>query len=292
MEKKNSFIRCSEVRNYDLVHYLASLGIEPVKIKGHSFWYLSPFRQETVLSFKVDRIKNRYYDFGEGKGGDLISFAIRFHNCTIREFLDFLSGHLSFLKPINQSAQSSFVSKENSIQVTQVLSLRAQPLLHYLNGRRIPVRVADAYCKQIQFSLYGKPYYAIGFKNNSGGCELRNAFFKASSSPKDFSSFHNGYKIISVFEGFFDFMSFLTLFENDTEAMRSDFLVLNSLAFFDRARPVMESYESIRLLLDNNTAGDNFTLYAKSVSSTYSDLRSLYQNYEDLNDYLCRKPIR
>ena len=47
-------------------------------------------------------------------------------------------------------------------------------------------------CKEIRYTLHGKRYFAIGFRNVSGGYEVRNRFFKASLSPKDISLMDNG----------------------------------------------------------------------------------------------------
>lgn len=38
-------------------------------------WYKSPFRTEKEASFKVDLHKEVWYDFGLGKGGDIITLA-------------------------------------------------------------------------------------------------------------------------------------------------------------------------------------------------------------------------
>jgi len=40
---------------------------------------------------------------------------------------------------------------------------------------------------------------------------LRNEYFKGSSSPKDVTLIENGAKTMAVFEGFFNFLSYLTL---------------------------------------------------------------------------------
>lgn len=47
-----------------------------------------------------------------------------------------------------------------------------------------------------------KIYRAVGFKNNAGGYELRNEYFKGSSAPKYVSYIDNKANNISVFEGF------------------------------------------------------------------------------------------
>jgi hypothetical protein len=111
-----------------------------------------------------------------------------------------------------------------------------------LHQRRIPIEVAKQYCNEVLFRYSDKEYFAIGFKNNSGGYELRNPFFKGSSSPKDSTTFENGAQEIAVFEGFFDFLSFLSIMQNAT-AITGNFLVLNSVSFFEKARPFMEQHQ-------------------------------------------------
>ncbi len=48
----------------------------------------------------------------------------------------------------------------------------------------------------------------MGFKNNFGGFELRNKYFKGSSSPKEITLIsNNSPDRLNVFEGFMDFLS-------------------------------------------------------------------------------------
>lgn len=270
-----------------MVDYLNKLGIVPAKIKGDNFWYHSPFRVEHTPSFKVNRKINRWYDFGEGCGGSIIDFAIRYNNCTIAEFLqslDLSSSDLLSFRPARQIACGPS-DHEDRIQVTKIHQLSASGLINYLNLRRIPVAIADSYCKEVRYSTGNKNYYAIGICNNSGGWELRNPYFKGSASPKDFTILNPDKSILCVFEGFMDFLSFLVLIPG-AEGTYS-FLVLNSLAFFERGRPTMEAYDSIWLFLDNDVSGQNCSLYAKALSPRYQDKSFLYQNYKDLNGWLC-----
>jgi DNA primase len=71
MKFRNDLPSIEEVKNTDIVDYLSSLGINPAKVSRNSYWYFSPFRDETTLSFKVNRNINRY-DFGEGKASILL----------------------------------------------------------------------------------------------------------------------------------------------------------------------------------------------------------------------------
>ena len=71
-----------------------------------------------------------------------------------------------------------------------------------------------------------------------------------------------------------------------------DFIVLNSLSFFEKARCVMENYRQVKLYLDNDNAGQICTLYAVSLSTKYKDESGLYKNYKDMNDWLVNKDLK
>jgi hypothetical protein len=60
-----------------------------------------------------------------------------------------------------------------------------------------------------------------------------------------------------------------------------DFLILNSLAFVEKARPFMERHETIRLYLDRDTAGQKCSQYAVSLSKKYLDESTLYKQHKD-----------
>lgn len=275
-----------EARQTDIVDYLSKLGYEPAKVRGHDYWYLSPLHEERTPSFKVNRKLNRWYDHGLGKGGNIIDFAILYNNCTVGEFLRQLSGNLSFQKPLVKHLDTQGGSEaESKINILQEKSISSFPLLRYLQQRRIPIDLAEHYCKEVKYELNGKEYFGIGFKNNSGGFEIRNPYFKASSSPKDITTFNNGAKEATVFEGFTDFLSFMAIHKNQLQ-IPTDFVILNSISFFEKARPFMEKHECIRLYLDRDTTGQNCSQYALSLSSEYKDESCLYKHHNDLNDWL------
>ena len=158
-------------------------------------------------------------------------------------------------------------------------------LCRYLKKRRINQPVANKYCQEVSFELNGKVYKAIGFKNTAGGYELRSEYFKGSSSPKYVSYFNNKKaNIITVFEGFFDFLSYQTICQNQNQKL-TNFLVLNSLAFFERSLPLMEKHDKVHLYLDSDEAGRNYTKLALERSQKVSDESMLYKGYKDLNDW-------
>jgi hypothetical protein len=283
MENSKAKFTCEEAREIDLVDYLSSMGHLPVKIRGNDYWYLSPFRSEKTASFKVNRCINRWYDHGIGKGGNLIDFAVTYHNCTIKELLQSLQGNFSFHKPVFH-LQSNGKLQNDGIEILGNYILSSLQLVSYLKDRHIPLSVAQQYCREVQYRIAGRTYSAIGFKNDGGGYELRSANFKGSSSPKGITSIQMGGTEVAVFEGFFDFLSWWVVFDYRGQKPMN-FCVLNSLSFFQNARPFLEQYEAIHLYLDNDPAGQNCRHEALQMSAQYVDESNLYKGYKDLNEW-------
>lgn len=278
-------ISLDTVREIDLVNYLSSLGHEPVRIRGHEYWYLSPLRDEKTASFRVNRNTNRWKDWGDGEHGNIVDFAIKYHNWTIAGLLNSFSSTAIAHYGTRSSVKTIQQKPEPAIKILKEKPLYAYALLSYLRDRRVPMEIADRYCREVWYTLHGNSYYAIGFKNDLGGYELRNPYYKTSSRPKTITTYENASDELCVFEGFFDFLSFLSIHRNIK--MRSlNFLVLNSLSFFEGARSYMEKHRLINLYLDRDPPGINLTLYACSFSKCYRDESGLYAGYKDLNDWM------
>ncbi len=199
-------ITIEQARQIDLVDYLHSAGHQPQKVHGNDYWFLSPLRDEKTPSFKVNRRLNVWYDFGLGKGGNFIDFGILFHRCTVAELLQkvdgfcpvrepFLSKDVLRMQPgtlkthsILGNAAENFSANffenpagNSGIKITDAREISDTFLLNYLRQRRINLSVANAFCKEVYFTLNDKNYRAIGFKNNAGGYEIRNAYFKGAA---------------------------------------------------------------------------------------------------------------
>jgi len=293
---------CKQANKIDLVDYLLSLGHHPKKIRGNDYWYLSPLRQERTASFKVNRKLNCWYDHGTGKGGNLVDFGTLYHNASVKELLDKLQHHqaipFSFHQPfIHEQKQSP--EPIWKIQVISSGEITDSGLLEYLEQRKIPVGIANQFCSEVCFELYNKRQLAIGFKNESGGYELRSQHFKGSCSPKEPVLIRSdGSNSVAVFEGFFDFLSFQTLQKTSPQnfpgltGIQSDFLILNSLSFFENQRQTMEQYHSIHLLLDRDRSGMETMALASQWSDKYKDQSHIYKHYKDLNEWLERLQIK
>lgn len=283
MNSNKNELDLDKIREIDLVSYLNQLGHQPTTIRGHNYWYLSPFRNERDPSFKINRNLNRWYDFGLGLGGNIIDFAIRYKGCTIGEFLKSMDS-FSMSSTTGTRIQHNNEKSPQAIKILENKSLRHDALLNYLQSRRISIAIADRYLRELHFEINGNPYFGLGFKNQSGGYEIRNSFMKISSSPKDISTLLGNPEKVAVFEGFMDFLTFRTLHKNlDEEAL--SYVVLNSVALFERAVPKLESYKEIALYFDNDQTGKNLTQMALARSEKYRDESSLYRGHKDLNEW-------
>jgi DNA primase len=286
-------ITCNEAKRIDIVTYLESLHIKPVKVAGHDYWYVSPLREERTPSFKINRKLNAWYDHGLGSGGNLIDLGVLLFNCTVSEFLERLNsqGHqntFSFHQPITKPDQSPDNDK-SKISIKAIRELQSPELKNYIAGRSISFETAIAFLKEIVLSINENEYTVLGLKNDSGGYELRGQVdFKSSISPKDYTSFDTGKSSLAVVEGMFDLMSHVET-DNKIVPEPTDWLVLNSLSFLEKAMPLMNSYETVYLLLDNDAAGRGARGRLLSLSGSFQDLSDQYQDSKDLNEQLMKE---
>ncbi len=271
-------MNCDEAKKIDIVDFLARNGIHSEYSKGINCWYKSPLRNENSPSFKVNTSKNIWYDHGTGQGGDIIRLIKLQYAVSDSEALKILTnGFYSFHQP-------GLFTEEEKVIISEVKELSSQPLINYILSRKINLEIATRYCKEVHFQLSGRKYYAVGFGNNSNGYELRNKYFKGSSSPKDILLIGNNFENLLVFEGFFDFMSWFTCDLKITGQF--DFLILNTLSFLPKAMKTISKYKEVLLFLDNDNAGKKATTEIINNFPFCTDYSVSYKPYKDLNDYL------
>ena len=274
---------CKTAKALPIIDYLEQCGIQPQRIKGHNYWYLSPLREEKTASFKVNTKLNAWIDFGEGIGGNLIDLGIRMHHCSVEEFLERLNNDNLNFSFRQQTSQKADPHPENPVIITGVKALSHPALVSYLESRGIDPAIATTYCKEVDFTIGGKPYFAIGFANRSGGYELRNNWFKGASSSKDITIIDRGYKAAIVLEGFTDFLSLLQLKKGQPQ---SDFIILNSVALAERAVPVLKNYPEIFLMLNHDKAGIAAAEKLQAAGIGFTDASGFYKGFNDINEYL------
>ena len=273
------------MREIPIADFLSTMGIQPTRQKGNTLWYSAPYRTERTPSFKVDTAKNVWFDFGTGKGGDIFDLAGEFigsGDFLLRAAFIAKSGACP-LPALEQPQRSE--RKGPVFEDIWVRPLQDTRLLDYLEERGINAHVAIPNCEEVRYRVHGKRYYAIGFRNEAGGLELRNRFFKGCIPPKDISLKRNGSDVCSVFEGFMDYLSAMQM-----GIIASDRLVLNSVSNVEKALKVLGVYRRIECYLDNDDAGRRtLEKLRANFGEKVIDRSSLYADHKDLNEFLLSK---
>ena len=283
-----------EAKSIRIADYLYSLGYSPVKQQGINLWYKSPFREESEASFKVNTEREQWYDFGLGKGGNIIALAAHLYATDhIPYILKRIAEQTPHVRPVSFSFGKQS-SSEPSFQQLEIVPLSSPALLAYLQSRRINIELAKRECSEARFTHNGKRYFAIAFLNASGGFEVRNRYFKGCIAPKEISHIRQSgkaRKTCYVFEGFMDFLSYLTLKQSCNWTIcidqPCDYLVMNSVNNLKKALMYLQRYLHIHCYLDNDLAGQKTVetiagLYGERVSNE----AVRYSEYKDLNDCL------
>ena len=287
---KRKKINCETARNFSVEKALEKLGHFPKRATEKEAWFLSPFRSETQASFKVSKAKNRWYDHGEGVGGNVIDLVCRILKCSIQDTLVFLSDSI----PINIMEQQHQwdptainIMTGAHIEIIKVQEIIHPALIQYVNLRGISAMIARTYCKEVWYRYKDNQFFAIGLRNIKNGWELRNKIFKNSSSPKSFTYIQNNNKQLIMLEGMFDLLSLATI--DEFLMNTSDILALNSIAFIRAIEDYLEKYESVHLYLDNDKAGERATEYLTKKYKHVIDQSRFYKNHNDLNDLICHE---
>ena len=280
-------MNCKQFNSVKLEEILVSLGHHPTKQNEKEAWFLNPFYTETQASFKINKNLNYWYLHSEGIGGNNVDFMKKYLNASVKEVLEWAEKqNFSSFQPQNS------IQKQNSLkqnyQITEIKELQNENLKDYLQQRGLSTKVYPL-VNEIHFTIGEKNLYAIGFENLSGGWELRNSFYKGSLLKKDISilNFNNENqnetgKIIVVFEGFMDALSFVEM----KPFFIGDLLVMNSISLLNRTKEYLKNYSEIHLFLDNDKAGEtckNEILKSFPEAKNHSEIYALHK---DLNDYL------
>ena len=93
---------------------------------------------------------------------------------------------------------------------------------------------------------------------------------------------------VTVFEGVFDFLSWLACEHNVTPS--TDVVVLNSVANVSRAIPYLRLHRTVICCLDNDEAGREALATIRSLSRALNDPIVIdgslfYEDYDDVNDW-------
>lgn len=283
--------------------------------------YHSPFRKDSNPSYVIDIQTNRWFDYGcdycyDESGNakfrtvvDLYYVKSNFQK-SVNEILAILEAEYGIRTHHNIQQISLFQNRKKLIskksvpkkrlQLLEILPIQNKALFCYLRDRGINLEIAKKYLKQIHFRLgdIGRTQFTLGFKNDSNGFETRNSLLKGfvGENGKTITSLNidNGNRVL-VFEGFFDFLSFLTDYK--LTDFSSPVIILNSVNLINRAKkPLLEKqFKQVIFMLDNDVAGAK-TLFSFSIKLQLElpkceiiNKSVIYNGFNDYNEYLMDK---
>ena len=282
----------SLIKRYPIVEYLERKGIKPVRKTPTYAMYRSPLREETHPSFKVDTEKNLWIDYGEGRGGSIIDLCMRMEDCTLSEAIRLLgqnapvNGTYSFLNDFVPNNSQPVMAVNGARRLIGISDTLPPYFQEYLTKERcIDLEKAMPFLKCISYEVRGRHYQAIGFANLSGGYELRDdKTFKGTIAPKDITPiFTDRAEPVCIFEGFMDFLSFLSMKEEITNHC----LVMNSVSNVARTIRYLNDRHltHIRAFLDNDEAGRRAVQDFIKAGFHVEDMNIHYKDFKDLNDF-------
>ena len=286
----------SAIKRYSIVEYLEKKGIKPARKTPTYAVYRSPLREEVHPSFKVDREKNLWIDYAEGRGGSIIDLCMRLEGCTLSEAICRLGQNASeYIVPSSSSPkrETSISPKqtENTMasgtrRLTSISDTLPPHLQEYLTKERcIDLEKATPFLKCISYEVRGRRHETIGFANSSGGYELRdNKIFKGTIAPKDITPiFEDRAQPVCLFEGFMDFLSFLSMKGEVTNQC----LVMNSVSNVARSIHYLNkrNITSVRAFLDNDDTGRKAVQEFVNAGFKVEDMAVYYKDFKDLNEY-------
>ncbi|AZB21902.1 DNA primase [Kaistella haifensis] len=279
-------MNCKQFNRISLEEVLLSLGHLPTKQNEKEAWYLNPFATESQASFKINKNLNYWYLFSEGIGGTNTDFMKKYLNASVNEVLVWAESQ-SFSSFQKQNIPDrKFENQSKNYEILDVNEMRHPALLEYLSERKVGDQTQ--FLHEIHYRMNDKNYFGIGFKNDSGGYEIRNKYSKICLGKKDVSTIKNGSESLRVFEGFFDFLSFKNV-EEFLQKEPADYLILNSVSMISKIKKSLDNYENIELYFDNDEAGNRAVEMIKNENEIAEDCRVLYSDFKDLNDWLIHK---
>jgi CHC2 zinc finger/Toprim-like len=286
-----------KARSLAITDILEKMGVHPSRKNNNDWWYKSPFRNEKTPSFHVNINKNVWYDFGESMGGDSVSLVCHYLRqsrlChTVSDALRWLDN--MFHEGISiASLNIDHCQQESDTMVKSSKPLSHIALIRYIESRGISQSIAQKYLKEIR--IYNKSskkeYFAAGIKNEEGGYDYRNPYFKGCVHRKTITFIRGTTPKpdgIHFFEGFMDFLT--AIMQNEGKKFEDDVIILNSLSCLPDATGYIRGYgyRTAWTWLDNDDAGKRAThalgKYLEKERILHIQMNPSYWPYKDLNE--------
>lgn len=290
MNKTENFTSARWIKdNISIVDLLQHLGFEPPKPSGKERLYISMLRDsDTTPSFSVDDKAGTWYDHGEGKGGNIIDFGLMYWPAlSFPEVLEKIVAVSQSNPPAVQVRfqRSAKHPEEPNYGITEIRELGYHSALtKYLDSRAVlPVaagRLHDVSYYVEDENKFRSNYFAAGWLNETGSWEVRNDYFKGCLGHKAISYVPNSDRRLAVFEGYFNYLSWLT----DNPFATESVLVLNSLALLQAGINKARTFRDVYLFFDHDSSGERATVAFKQLKPDAIDCSGIYTGFNDYNE--------
>jgi len=282
-----------KAKNISLKSVLEQYGYLPDNETGSYLMYKSPLRHENDPSFALRISDGKWKDFGLFKPGepwrDVIDFVQLYEECDIRTAINILDDN-----DFTVHKKEAVAEKKKKIVVDWEGEIQSRTLMGYIKKRGLNLDIVRKYCTQIHLKFpYSKRnphgiHKVMAFKNSVGSFSYRNEYLKGSGERNSYAFVDGGGKETLIFEGFISFLSMLTY--KKTDKVKQDVYVLNSAVNVLYLEQILKDYDMNYGCLDNDITGDNYTNWIIETGAPFKDLRYKYFNYNDFNDFICKKP--
>ena len=267
------------------------LGNRVVRKVANGYLAHAPWREDNHPSLTVTLNGRGWHDLTTGEHGNVIDLVAQWKGMTKSEVCSWFD---TFMPCSSSSFPSQKIyggKKKDTFTRFEVMPLKSRGLFAYLYQRKVSIEIAKRYLQEAHYSFDeradGNYLYALAYRNDKGGYELRSSFYKGCTSPKGITThFTIDNAPVVVFEGFFDMLSAATM----CGGVKHNYVVLNSCSLKESALEVLQSYTGkIYLSLDNDEGGEDATAWLLQHLPTAKDIRSRFAPYKDVNEYLMQK---
>ena len=275
-----------------IVELLSRLGYEPVPRRGREKMYISMLCDgDTNPSFAVNEELGVWFDHGTGKGGNIIDFGrLYWRNLTFPEVLAKIVAvtnaehRLDISAPLRRQKQQQ--PKEPNYQILKIQEVGLnQAITEYLQNRGV-LEPAKGRLKEVYYYVEDEQkkrhnFFAAGWQNQNGSWEIRSTFdFKGCLGNKAISFIPRNEQSLAVFEGFFDYLSWLT----ENPFADESVLVLNSLSLLQAGIEKAGGFSVVSTYFDNDPSGRKASDQFTAALPQAIDRSGIYEGYNDYND--------
>lgn len=278
---------------------LSKINIYPIQTGPEELCYFSSWRKEKTPSFFVNILENVWYDRSDGTEGDLVAFVCKYlerrkEEHTVIDALRWIK-YVYNNVPISEPLEKNFDDEDSGLILKSKKSINGYWLIHYLEIRGIPLSLSKLYLKELHVcnKHTGKSFFALGFRNEYGGFEIRNPSFKGSLKPRAIT-FIRGRVIkpegIHIFEGMMDYLSAIA--QRNGKRFRDDAIILNSLTCLKQAMPYIHNYgyRFAYTWMDNDAPGIKATeilaeFFKAEENLKHVKMNAVYAPHKDVNNW-------